>query len=216
MDVVIVNPCVIIGAGDWQESSLTMFATVVKGLRFYTSGANAFVDARDVALIMLKLMNSDFKNERYLCIGENSTFKNLFDTIARNLNKKEATILVNSLLIGLTWRVMWVISKLTGKKSPITKETARSAFGTTVYDASKIKKALSFEFKTINEILESVYPGATEKGKEPYFKALVVTCLPGSSLERDIEKFDKLTRLEVHLTKKVKSRTFSQWTNNWQ
>ena len=71
-------------------------------------------------------------------------------------------------------------------------------------------------FKTINEILESVYPGATEKGKEPYFKALVVTCLPGSSLERDIEKFDKLTRLEVHLTKKVKSRTFSQWTNNWQ
>lgn len=159
LDVVIVNPCVIIGAGDWQESSLTMFATVEKGLRFYTSGANAFVDARDVALIMLKLMNSDFKNERYLCIGENSTFKNLFDTIARNLNKKEATILLNPLLIGLTWRVMWVISKLTGKKSPITKETARSAFGTTVYDASKIKKALSFEFKTINEMVDNAVKG---------------------------------------------------------
>ena len=159
LDVVIVNPCVIIGAGDWQESSLTMFATVEKGLRFYTSGANAFVDARDVALIMLKLMNSDFKNERYLCIGENSTFKNLFDTIARNLNKKEANILVNPLLIGLTWRVMWVICKLTGKKSPITKETARSAFGTTVYDASKIKKALSFEFKTINEMVDNAVKG---------------------------------------------------------
>ena len=159
LDVVIVNPCVIIGAGDWQESSLTMFATVEKGLRFYTSGANAFVDARDVALIMLKLMNSDFKNERYLCIGENSTFKNLFDTIARNLNKKEATILVNPLLIGLTWRVMWVISKLTGKKSPITKETARSAFGTTVYDASKIKKALSFEFRTIDEMVANAVKG---------------------------------------------------------
>ncbi len=71
-------------------------------------------------------------------------------------------------------------------------------------------------FKTVNEILELVYPGATQKSKEPYFKALVVTCLPGSSLESDIEKFEKLTRLEVHLTKKVKSRIFSQWTNNWQ
>ena len=71
-------------------------------------------------------------------------------------------------------------------------------------------------FKSINEALEFVYPGATQKNKEPYFKALVVICLPGSSLERDIEKFERLTRLEVHLTKKVKSRTFSQWTNNWQ
>ncbi len=159
LDVVIVNPCVIIGAGDWQESSLTMFATVEKGLRFYTSGANAFVDARDVALIMLKLMNSDFKNERYLCIGENSTFKNLFDTIARNLNKKEATLLVNPLLMGLTWRVMWVISKLTVKKSPITKETARSAFGTTVYDASKIKNALNYGFRTIDEMVENAVKG---------------------------------------------------------
>lgn len=71
-------------------------------------------------------------------------------------------------------------------------------------------------FKSVNEILESVYSGATQKSKEPYFKALVVTCLPGSSLESDIEKFEKLTRLDVHLTKKVKSRTYSQWTNNWQ
>lgn len=159
LDVVIVNPCVIIGAGDWKESSLTMFATVDNGLRFYTSGANAFIDARDVASIMLKLMNSDFKNERYLCIGENSTFKKLFDTIARNLNKKEANILVNPLLMGLTWRVMWVLSKLTGKKSPITKETARSAFGTTVYDASKIKNALSFEFRTIDEMVANAVKG---------------------------------------------------------
>ena len=52
LDVVIINPCVIIGAGDWKESSLTMFATVDNGLRFYTSGANAFVDSRDVALAM--------------------------------------------------------------------------------------------------------------------------------------------------------------------
>jgi len=159
LDVVIVNPCVIIGAGDWNESSLTMFKTVDKGLQFYTTGANAFVDARDVVSIMTQLMEREIKNQRFLCIGENSTFKNLFDHIAQKLNKKEASILVRPWLIGLTWRVMWLISKVTGKQSPITKETARSAFGTTVYDASKIKKALNFKFRSIEEMVDNAVNG---------------------------------------------------------
>lgn len=159
LDVVIVNPCVIIGAGDWNESSLTMFKTVDKGLQFYTTGANAFVDARDVVSIMTQLMEREIKNQRFLCIGENSTFKNLFDHIAQKLNKKEASILVKPWLMGLTWRVMWLISKVTCKQSPITKETARSAFGTTVYDASKIKKALNFKFRSIEEMVDNAVNG---------------------------------------------------------
>ena len=102
---------------------------------------------------------------------------------------------------------LWEGDRATLKLKSLTSQTRAKLF----YPQSS--KAI---FKTVNEILESVYPGATQKGKEPYFKALVVTCLPGSSLERDIEKFDKLTRLEVHLTKKVKSRKFSQWVNDWQ
>jgi len=159
LDVIIVNPCVIVGAGDWKESSLTMFKTVENGLQFYTSGANAFVDARDVVTVVIELMKSEVKNERFLCIGENSTFKNLFDHIARKLNKKEASILVKPWLMGLTWRAMWLISKLTGKKSPITKETARSAFGTTVYDASKLKSTLNHSFYSIEEMVDNAVKG---------------------------------------------------------
>ena len=159
LDAVIVNPCVIIGAGDWNESSLTMFKTVNNGLKFYTSGSNAFVDARDVASIMNTLMISDIKNERFLCVGENSTFKDLFDKIARKLNKKESSIHVKPWLMGLTWRTMWIISKLTGKKSPITKETANSAFGITIYDSSKIKKALKIKFRTMDEMVENAVNG---------------------------------------------------------
>ena len=159
LDAVIVNPCVIIGAGDWNESSLTMFKTVNNGLKFYTSGSNAFVDARDVASVMNTLMISDIKNERFLCVGENSTFKDLFDNIAKKLNKKESSILVKPWLMGLTWRTMWIISKLTGKKSPITKETANSAFGKTIYDSSKIKKALKINFRTMDEMVENAVNG---------------------------------------------------------
>lgn len=159
LDIVIVNPCVIIGAGNWEESSLTIFKTISNGLKFYTNGANAFVDVRDVSNVMVQLMNSEIKNERYLCIGENSTFKNLFDQIAAKLNKKKATILVKPWLMGLTWRFIWLFCKLAGKKSAVTRETARSAFGTTVYDGSKITEAIGYQFRTIDDMVENAVNG---------------------------------------------------------
>ena len=159
LNAVIVNPCVIIGAGDWNESSMTMFRTIDKGLKFYTEGENAFVDARDIAEIMQKLMLSNIQNERFLCIGENAAFKTLFDKIALRLNKKQPTILVKPWLMGITWRLMALISLLPRIKSPITQETARSAFGKTVYSNEKIKKALDFKFRTLDEMVENAVRG---------------------------------------------------------
>jgi len=159
LNAVIVNPCVIIGAGDWNESSMTMFKTVQNGLKFYTEGENAFVDARDIAEIMQKLMSSDIKNERFLCIGENAAFKTLFDKIAVRLNKKPPTILVKPWLMGITWRLMALISLLPKIKSPITQETARSAFGKTVYSNEKVKAALGFEFRGLDEMVENAVSG---------------------------------------------------------
>lgn len=159
LDAVIVNPCLIVGAGNWEESSMTIFNTIDKGLRFYTPGANAFVDARDVALILTSLMESDIVNERFLCIGKNVSFKEMFDLIANKLGKKGPTILVSKTLMNLTWIIAGIISKITGKKAAITKETARSSFNTTVYDASKVKNALNFEFKSLEETVENAIKG---------------------------------------------------------
>lgn len=159
LNAVIVNPCVIIGAGDWNESSMTMFRTIDKGLKFYTEGENAFVDARDIAEIMQKLMLSDIQNERFLCIGENAAFKTLFDKIALRLHKNPPTILVKPWLMGITWRLMALISLLPRIKSPITQETARSAFGKTVYSNEKIKSALDFKFRTLDEMVENAVRG---------------------------------------------------------
>jgi len=159
LNAVIVNPCVIIGAGDWNESSMTMFRTIDKGLKFYTEGENAFVDARDIAEIMHKLMLSDIQNERFLCIGENAAFKKLFNKIALRLHKKPPSILVKPWLMGITWRLMALISLLPRIKSPITQETARSAFGKTVYSNEKIKKTLDFKFRTLDEMVENAVEG---------------------------------------------------------
>lgn len=75
LNAVIINPSVIIGPGNWNESSLTIFRTLSKGLKFYTSGSNAFVDVRDVVKAMRSLINTPSSfHQRYLCTGTNTSF----------------------------------------------------------------------------------------------------------------------------------------------
>ena len=52
---IILNPTIILGPGNWNESSVTFFKAMYKGMKFYPPGKNGFVDARDVAKIALKL-----------------------------------------------------------------------------------------------------------------------------------------------------------------
>ncbi|MEY2629401.1 MAG: hypothetical protein RLZZ469_296, partial [Bacteroidota bacterium] len=58
LNVVIVNPGVIFGAGFWQQGSGMFFSAVQKGFPFYTNGTTGYVSATDVASVMIQLMNS--------------------------------------------------------------------------------------------------------------------------------------------------------------
>lgn len=155
LDSVIVNPSVIFGAGSWNEGSMTIFKTVKEGLKFYTPGKNAFVDARDVAFIMAELMAKSISRERFLTIGENLSFKSLFDNIALELNVKQPKTLVNKTMANIAWRIEHFRSLILNKKPRITRETTRSAFSSSIYDNSKIQKAIGFKFTPISDSIKN-------------------------------------------------------------
>lgn len=159
LNAVIVNPCVIFGAGSWEESSLALFKTVNKGLRFYTPGANSFVDARDVADIMIRLMNSDIRSERFLCTGENMSFKELTSRIAQKMNKPAPHLATPRWLAGIGWRLAALIGILTRKKPLITKDTVSSAYKLIAYDTTKVREALSFTFRSADDTLSNTLNG---------------------------------------------------------
>ena len=154
LTAVIVNPSVMFGAGNWDESSMTMFRTVEKGLPFYTGGQNAFVDTRDVAEIMVRLMDSEIENERFLCIAENLPFRDILSKIATGMNKKPPHISTPKWLMGIAWRLSWIIARLRGHSPTITRETATSAFRTMSYSNNKVCKTLTFTFRPIEETID--------------------------------------------------------------
>jgi len=157
LNATIVNPCVILGAGYWTESSLAIFQSVKKGLKYYPSGQNAFVDARDVATSMVQLIHQNVMNERFLVTGENLKFKTLFDYIAKALQVKPPSIAAKKWLVALGWRLERMLAFVTFRRPKITKETARSAMGSSKYDHSKLQQALNFTFTPIeNSVANAV------------------------------------------------------------
>lgn len=151
LQAVMVNPSVILGAGNWNDSSLTIFKQVHKGLRFYPKGANATVDARDVSEIMVRLMESEIQSERFLCIGSNQSFKELLSTVALGMKKAPPSIAVSNWFLRLLGTVLQFITTITGMRFSLSKETLHSSIGETKYDASKIKEQLSFHFRSLEE-----------------------------------------------------------------
>lgn len=159
LDAVIVNPSVVFGPGNWNESSLTILKTLEKGMKFYPPGANAFVDARDVAEIMFQLMESDISAERFLCIGENSSFKNMMEIAAQNLKTKAPSIALKKWVMNIVWRIARMVSAITFTRAVLTKESVESTFGKTKFSNNKIKEALNHNFYSLNNMLENAVKG---------------------------------------------------------
>lgn len=159
LNAVIVNPCVIFGAGSWNESSLTIFKTVKKGIGYYPPGANATVDARDVAEIMNLLMDSEINGERFLCTGSNQTFKDLMTSIAEELKVKKPTKPVGRFTVNFVRRILSFTKRISGSRSDVTRETVNNLFATKAYDNSKVKNALDFEFRDLQEQVRNAIAG---------------------------------------------------------
>jgi dihydroflavonol-4-reductase len=153
LNAVIINPSVIFGPGSWSESSLTIFRTLASGLKFYTKGANAFVDVRDVVKAMLLLKDSDISGQNYLCTGTNISFRDLFRLISKKLAVKEPTIFANRFMCEIAWRLASLLA-LFGKKATLTKESVQSSQAIVIYDSSKIKSALNFDFHSIEDTID--------------------------------------------------------------
>jgi nucleoside-diphosphate-sugar epimerase len=157
LDTVIVNPVIILGAGDWNSGSSAIFKNVYKEFPYYSDGVTGFVDVLDTANAMIALMNSDIKNERFIISNENISYKDLFDMIAAAFNKKPSYKKITPFMAGLVWRLAAFKSLVTGKAPFITKETARTALARVYFDNSKLLKALpSFKYTPLKDSVNRI------------------------------------------------------------
>jgi nucleoside-diphosphate-sugar epimerase len=155
VDVIVVNPGVILGAGFWSNGTGKLFSKIYKGLKFYSEGITGFVSVKDVVEVMIQLMKSNKKNERYILVSENCSFKDVFFQMADNFDKKRPSIKTTKLMGSIGWRLEKIRSVITGKPPILTKQTSKSIHNKHYYSSEKIKKALNFKFEPISETIKS-------------------------------------------------------------
>ena len=136
LNAVIVNPTIILGAGNWNTGSSEIFKTIYKEFPYYSEGVTGFVDVQDVARAMIILMQSNISATKFILSAENMSYKVLFDLIAAAFHKKPPQKKITPFMANAVWRLDAIKSFVTGKAPFITKETARTALAKVYFDNS--------------------------------------------------------------------------------
>lgn len=157
LNAVIVNPSIILGAGNWNEGSTKIFKTAFEEFPWYTEGETGFVDINDVVRIMIQLMESNISAERFIVSAENRKYKDIFTAIANAFGKEPPHKKVSPFIAGAVWRLEALKSMFTNETSLLTRETAHSALSIVKYNNSKLKKYFpSFKYTPLDETIKRV------------------------------------------------------------
>lgn len=162
VEVVIVNPGVILGSGFWFAGSGKLFSQVYNGFKYYTEGITGFIGVKDVVKTMMFLMDSNIKNERFILVSENKTYKEVFFLIADAFGKKRPSIKIKRWQTSLLWRFASFLSFFTKKEPLLSKYSAKSAHEVSKYSSEKINKVLNFNFAKVDEVIDNVVKNYTK------------------------------------------------------
>ena len=154
LNVVIVNPTIVIGPGNWRRNSGMIFKAANKGLRWHTSGGIGYVDVRDVIKAMTMLMESEIKNEKFIVSSENMSFRKFTELVNASIGKLIPNKKAGKLILEIVWRIDKLRSMLTGSTHILTKEIARYAVINLSYSNAKIKKTLQYDFIPVSQAVK--------------------------------------------------------------
>ena len=151
LNVVIVNPGMIIGSGNWNESSGLIYENFTKGFTF--SGGTSYVDVRDVAKISVELMEKNIFGERFILISENKRYSEMTNFVRNKLGKSTPKILSKSVLNFakiLNFCFGWFIPSL----KMANKVNIDSVTNLNPVSNQKIRERLDYQFIPVEESLD--------------------------------------------------------------
>lgn len=153
LNAVMVNPSVILGAGDWKTGSSTFITTVAKGMSFYTKGVTGFVDVRDVATASRLALESDISADRFIISSENISYHDLFGMIAQAVGKPIPKYKAHPILLKIAASFSGITSYITNSEPLVTPQSARSAWRKSYYSGKKFEEQFNFKYTPISETI---------------------------------------------------------------
>jgi nucleoside-diphosphate-sugar epimerase len=157
LNAVIVNPVIILGAGDWGKGSSAIFKSAYNEFPWYTEGVSGFVDVADVVKAMMQLTENSISGQRFILSEGNYSYKEVFTLIANSFGKKPPHKKVTPFMAALVWRLEGIKARFIGKDPLLTRETARTAQAVVHFTNTKLSKFLPhFAYTPLHETIKRV------------------------------------------------------------
>ena len=153
LNVIVVNPSVILGPADWNKTSTRIFKLAYRQNRFYSGGTMNYIDIRDLVESIYGLFENKKYGERYILSAGTTSYRDLMTRIAINFNRKPPMIRAGYILLWVLVGLDKVRSWVSGRKPEITSEVLRLSRANFVYDNSKIREELGIVFRNLEDTL---------------------------------------------------------------
>jgi len=164
--IVIVNPALILGEGDWDQSSLQIFRKVYNGLPYYPGGGTGVVDVKDVARFIVLLMESAIQGERYILSAENLSYQSIFTKMAEAMKRKVPKKRAPVWMLSILWRIERLRCLITGRSPLVTRESVKSTAHQSIYYNSKSLSLPDFQYRNVDDTIRE-YSQAYAKSRNP-------------------------------------------------
>lgn len=156
LNVTIVNPGIIIGEGFYETGSGQLLNMVKSKTNFYVDKVGGFVDVKDVVKAMIKLMQQEAFNSRFILVAENLSFKEVMRKLAGHLGQKPPKFKLSKIILYIVLLSELILGLLKIKKRLLTRQMINELNSKTYYDNKKIKATINLKFTSIDETLKRV------------------------------------------------------------
>jgi len=172
LNVVVVNPSLLLGIGDDRNSSTRDVALFLQGeIKVIPKGGLNLVDVRDVAHGLTLAMQSGKPGERYLMGNVNWTFRQLIEKVAEISGQPAPTMQPPSEVSLWGARAMRIVYPLLGKKVELDEASVKMSACYWYCDSTKARKELGFKTRdaveTLRETVEDVHLRLYRSGQLP-------------------------------------------------
>ena len=151
LDVVILNPSLILGAGYWNSSSSNILRQLDRGLSFYPEGMTGMVDVRDVAKLASLAITKEVTGQRYIISAENRTYKDYFAFTCKELDRKIPHRPLTKIWRSLAWRSSGIYAAISRKSQLVTSQNMAASASSTKYDNQKSINDFGYSYTMIEK-----------------------------------------------------------------
>lgn len=157
LNAVIISPAMVIGAGIWNSNSVSMIKSIHKGLPYYPIGSVGIVDVRDVAEMIITLLDKpDVTGQKYIASAENWEHKKIIETLCNFFEKVPPKKPLTPLLAKLSSSLFALAESVMGENKLINAESIHLAQHSYVFDNSKSREQLLFNYRDVKTSFEEI------------------------------------------------------------